>query len=385
MLLERPYHALVSGRWHGPVAAVLRGLLGGLEIPYASFMQRRNARFDGNPSVACRVAAPVISVGNLTVGGTGKTPFVAWLAKWLLDRQTPVTIISRGYGARRGQPNDEALELAAQLPDVAHVQNRDRVVAARLALAANPRQVLVLDDAFQHRWLARDLDIVLLDALAPFGHEHLLPRGLLREPVASLARAQVVALSRSTAIGAAERGAIKQRVRAIAPQALWLELKHRPVGLIAASGERLPLEAMRGRPVAAFCGIGSPRGFRHTLSECGLSVVSWQEFADHCPYGPRDLNRLKRWLAAQSQVEIAICTRKDLVKISDGQIASKRLWALEIELEIVAGQTELETLLAQSIGQRGGQFSRGVAGAAETTRKPLLKSPSHPHALRESA
>jgi tetraacyldisaccharide 4'-kinase len=163
-------------------------------------VRQRNRWFDRAGSHVQRVAAPVISVGNITVGGTGKTPFVAWLAQWFALRQMPVTIISRGYGSRRGTPNDEALELAARLPDVPHLQNPDRVAAAEQALHANATQVLILDDAFQHRRLARDLDIVLLDALEPFGYEHLLPRGLLREPIESLSRAHVVALSRSDAV-----------------------------------------------------------------------------------------------------------------------------------------------------------------------------------------
>src|SRR5206468_2244980 len=132
-------------------------------LPYGWIVHRRNARFDRGVVRAEKVPAPVISVGNLTVGGTGKSPFVAWLARWFLDHSTAVTIISRGYGSPSGKPNDEALELATRLPGVLHLQNPDRLAAARAALAVNPRQVLILDDAFQHRRLARDLDIVLLD------------------------------------------------------------------------------------------------------------------------------------------------------------------------------------------------------------------------------
>src|SRR5436190_16306424 len=205
MLSDSQFRDLVSGHWKGPLAIVLRGALWMLAHPYGWIVRRRNARFDRGLVQPTKVAAPVISVGNLTVGGTGKSPFVAWLARWFLDRGTSVTIISRGYGSRGGKPNDEALELAARLPGVPHLQNPDRIAAANQALATNPAQVLILDDGFQHRRLARDLDIVLLDALAPFGYGHLLPRGLLREPIESLARAQVVALSRSDAVDAERR------------------------------------------------------------------------------------------------------------------------------------------------------------------------------------
>src|SRR5262249_2502673 len=156
--------------------------------------------------------------------------------------------------------------LAARLPGVPHLQNPDRIAAAREALRASQQQVLLLDDAFQHRRLARDLDIVLLDALEPFGYGRLLPRGLLREPISSLARAQVVALSRSDAVEEATRREIEAHVRQHAPQAVWLELAHQPCGFVAVGGAETPLGELRGMRVAAFCGIGNPEGFRHTLS-----------------------------------------------------------------------------------------------------------------------
>jgi tetraacyldisaccharide 4'-kinase len=344
MLSDAQFHELVSGRWRGGLAAALRGALGILEHPYGWIVRRRNVRFDRGIVRPAQVGAPVIGVGNLTVGGTGKTPLVAWLARWFLARQAAVTVISRGYGAASGRPNDEALELAARLPDVPHLQNPDRVAAARQALAANPRQVLILDDAFQHRRIARDLDIVLLDALEPFGFGRLLPRGLLREPASGLARAQVVALSRAGAVSERARRDIEARARSLAPQAAWLELAHRPCGYISAAGESLPLSELRGERVAAFCGIGNPAGFRHTLESCGVVALDLLALPDHCAYGERELARVRSWLAGQ-QVQYAICTRKDLVKIPHNELAGKRLVALNIELEIVRGQAELESLL----------------------------------------
>jgi tetraacyldisaccharide 4'-kinase len=336
----------VSGRSRGPIAAALRGVLSVGELAYGAVVRRRNGRLDRGAAEIHEVAAPVISVGNLTVGGTGKTPFVAWLARWFLNRGVHVTIISRGYGARGGRPNDEALELAARLPGVPHLQNRDRVAAAQAALAANPRQVLILDDAFQHRRLARDLDIVLLDALAPFGYGHLLPRGLLREPVESLARAHIVALSRSDAVEDAERRRIETRVRQFTPAASWLELAHQPTGLRSASGEALTIEALRGQRVAAFCGIGNPAGFRGTLERCGVLVVDWLELPDHCAYDANQLARLEQWLAS-CDVSIALCTAKDRVKIPRDRLGGKALWALEIELAVLRGQDQLEEALSR--------------------------------------
>jgi tetraacyldisaccharide 4'-kinase len=350
MLSESQFRALVSGQWRGPLAGALRAILSACELPYQAVVRSRNRQFDTGRRQPVRVPAPVISVGNLTVGGTGKTPLVAWLARWLQARGIPVTIISRGYGAqRRGRLNDEALELAAQLPGVPHVQNADRIAAAEAALQTNPKQVLLLDDAFQHRRLARDLDIVLLDALCPFGYDHLLPRGLLREPIEGLARAQVVALSRSDAVSAEQRTEIEARVRKVAPQALWVELVQRPRGLISASGRRQELAALRGPTVAAFCGIGNPAGFRHTLTTAGLTTAGVLELADHCDYSAAAMQRLAGWLEQMPQATAVICTRKDLVKIPLDQIAGRPLWAVEIELAITRGEEELTNMLESAV------------------------------------
>lgn len=339
------YRRVVSGQARGPAAGLARTLLACAEPVYAAVVARKNRAFDSGHRQPARVAAPVVSVGNLTVGGTGKTPLVAWLAEWFLAAGDSVTLISRGYGAKRGRPNDEALELAARLPGVPHLQNPDRIAAAREALAANPRQVLILDDAFQHRRIARDLEIVLLDALAPFGYDRLLPRGLLREPASSLARADVVALSRADAIDAPARRQIEERVRRLAPQALWIEMSHRAAQLVDVRGERRPLAALAGQPVAAFCGIGNPAGFRHTLESSGFAVAAFRPLADHCAYTPAELSALEAWAAAVDASAV-VCTKKDLVKLTATHVGGRPLWALEIELAIDAGREELVERLA---------------------------------------
>lgn len=343
------FHELVSGRWKGPLPAFLRAVLRALEFPYGYAIQIRNARFDRGVGRQHSVEAPVLSIGNLTVGGTGKTPFVAWLADWLTAQGIAATIISRGYGSRDNQPNDEALELAARLPHVPHIQKADRVAAATSALQTNPHQALILDDGFQHRRLARDLDIVLIDALEPFGYGHLLPRGLLREPVASLARAHVVALSRSDAVPAARRSEIESRVRAVAPQAIWLELVHEPAGLVSAGGQARTANELHGRRVAAFCGIGNPAGFRHTLQSLGIDVIDLRSLPDHCAYDQRDLAGIARWLATLGPLDGVLCTHKDLVKIKQEEIAGLPLLALRVAAKVVRGQEDLERILAATL------------------------------------
>lgn len=327
-----------------------RGILGLLEYPYRWTVEWRNARFDDRRAKSVEVNWQVISVGNLTVGGTGKTPFVAWVAAWLRKRGVKVAIVSRGYGSRHGEPNDEARELATRLPDVPHLQNANRVAATKQVFEKGLGHLVILDDAFQHRRIARKLDIVLLDALEPFGYGHLLPRGLLREPVQGLARAQVVALSRSDAVSEARREEIRREVERYAPQAIWVEVVHRPQQLTSAAKKVMAIDDLKGQPIAAFCGIGNPAGFRHTLASCGLNIVSFLEFPDHCAYAEPDLDRLRAWLKSLP-VHYAICTRKDLVKIDRPGLADMPVLALDICLEVTQGRKELEKVLEGMVGK----------------------------------
>jgi tetraacyldisaccharide 4'-kinase len=320
------------------------------EIPYAAAMRVRNRLYDWGVFGAFRPPLAVVSVGNLSLGGTGKTPLVEWIARRLTGAGVPLAVISRGYGASRGRPNDEALELARKLPGVLHVQNPDRVAAARQVMAGGECQTIVLDDAFQHRRIARDLDIVLLDALEPFGFDHVFPRGTLREPLAGLRRADVVVLSRADMIGSAERAEIRARVAHYAPQAAWVEACHAPRTLVSATGREQAAAALAGRPVAAFCGIGNPAGFRHTLKSCACRVVALKEFPDHYAYAPPDLERLAQW-AEGLDVAAVVCTEKDLVKIGRDRLGIRELWAIRVELEFLAGQAELEDCLRRAVGR----------------------------------
>ncbi len=188
MLSPTEFRELVSGHRRGPDATALRGLLRAAELPYTLAVRFRNHRYDRRRTAVHHVSVPVISVGNLTLGGTGKTPMVKWLARRVEDLGARVALVSRGYRAASGELNDEARELAQALPTIPHIQNRDRVAAARFAIEKFNPDVLLLDDGFQHRRLARDLDVVLLDALEPFGFDHVFPRGTLREPLDGLAR-----------------------------------------------------------------------------------------------------------------------------------------------------------------------------------------------------
>ena len=351
MLGPTQFRDLVSGCRRGLTASTLRGLLRIAEVPYAWAVQIRNHRYDRGRTAVHHVSVPVISVGNLTLGGTGKTPLVKWLTRRIQSFGASVALVSRGYGAAAGQRNDEALELAQALPKVPHVQNRDRVAGARSAIDRYNPDLLILDDGFQHRRLARDLDIILLDAFEPFGFDHVFPRGTLREPLASLARADIVCLSRADAVSAEARETIRRRVAQIAPSAVWCELAHVATGLINASNITAPIEKVNGQRIAAFCAIGNPAGFRHTLTTIGCEVVAWTEFPDHHIFSSAELNSLSG-AARTSNAEAILCTQKDLVKSPHETLGDIPLWAVTIEMRFLTGRQAFEEIVERLVRKK---------------------------------
>lgn len=344
MFSPHDFHDIVSGRRRGIGASLARGLLRIGEVGYSAAMRLRNRRYDRRSDASHAVDVPVVCVGNLTLGGTGKTPLVEWIARWFRARDVRVSIVSRGYGATDGARNDEALELEQKLPDVPHLQNVDRVEGARTAVEEFESQVILLDDGFQHRRLRRDLDVVLLDALEPFGFGHVFPRGLLREPLSGLRRAGAVVLSRADLIDEAERHRIRDVVRRYNRLAAWCEVRHAPRRLVDSRGSETSLESLRGRRVLAFCGLGNPEGFRRTLVGLGCEIVGFESFPDHHPYARADVERLAA-RASETSAESIVCTLKDLVKIRLDQLAGRPLEAVEIGIEFLAGESYLTKLL----------------------------------------
>lgn len=352
MLNPQTFHEIVSGRRRDLGARLLRGALRPVSLGYSLIVRARNRCYDSGIKATYRASVPIVSVGNLTLGGTGKTPMVAWLARWCQGRGVRLAVVSRGYGAKAGLPNDEAMELEQNLPGVPHLQNPDRVAAARKAVEQMRCELILLDDAFQHRRVGRDLDLVLLDACEPFGFDAVFPRGTLREPLGALGRADVVVLSRADMIEPARRQQVWARVRKIAPEAIHAEAAHVPVGLRSASGGSQPLDTLRGKPVAAFCAIGNPAGFRHTLEHSGVQPVEWRIFPDHHRYTPNDLQSLAAW-AERIGATALVCTHKDLVKIGVDRLGSLPLWAVCVEFRFLAGQEALEQCLERILAPSG--------------------------------
>ena len=285
---------------------------------------------------------------------------MAWLARAVAAHGLRPAIVSRGYGAARGERSDEAAELAILLPAVPHVANRDRIAGVREAAAAGAEMVL-LDDGFQHRRLARDLDIVAVDATDPFGCGHLFPRGLLRESLSGLARAHAVVLTRAAAVDAQRRSDIR-RVLTKACQGglppVWVEATHRPVQLRSATSDTQPLERLTGARIAAFAGIGNPAAFRASLTNAGANLVGFRPFPDHHAYTAADLDAMRDW-AAKLHADLVVTTLKDLVKVRTDRLGDITLFALEIALEILPGgdsSASLETLLDPLVARTAGRM-----------------------------
>lgn len=339
------FRNVISGAAPGMGPTLLRAFLSCLSKVYGLVVIVRSTAYRLGILRTHRVEVPVISIGNVTAGGTGKTPLVAWLAQSCRSRGVKACLLSRGYGAERGALNDEARVLAQLCPDVPHLQNPDRVRSARVAVAELKSQVLILDDGFQHRRLARDLDIVLVDATNPWGFGHLLPRGLLREPVAALRRAHAVVITRVDQVSLHEVRAIREVILSANPRAVVTEATFPPRQLVNAAGQTCPIEHLRGKPLAAFSGIGNPRAFQRTLGQCGLAIAAHREFPDHHAYAQTDLDVLRHEAESAGAAAI-VTTQKDLVKIERSELGAIPLWAVQIGTEFVAGRDELEAHIA---------------------------------------
>ena len=313
---EHAYRNLVSGKTTGFAASLARLGLSILSIAYRMVIALRNLLFDSGLRKPQRTAVPMISVGNLTTGGTGKTPIVALIVQMMQEKGLRPAIVSRGYRSVDGEPNDEKRVLERLCPSVPHEQNASRIAAAREVTRKNHVEVLVMDDGFQHRQLHRDLDIVLIDATNPFGYDHLLPRGLLREPLSSLHRADIVLITRSDMVCADAILRIEDAVKCAAPKlaAATFRVEFRPTGVIDGNGHRYSLTECNKQPVMLVSGIGNPEAFAETCRLSGMLIVAERWFPDHHPYSPGDLVEISELCRTAGAVKV-VTTLKDLVKL----------------------------------------------------------------------
>jgi tetraacyldisaccharide 4'-kinase len=340
------WYRLIRGERRGAMATIARLGLRLASWPYAAGVWWRNRAFDRGRWPAHRAAVPVVSVGNLTLGGTGKTPCVEWVARYFRDRDVQVAILSRGYGAQHGA-NDEAMVLEENLPDVPHLQGKDRSALAETAVEELETELLVLDDGFQHRRLHRDLDIVLIDATRPPVNDHLFPRGTLREPASGLRRAGAIVLTRCDQVAPSEVDTIRAWLVARWPQTPVATTEHRPTELVSADDVRAPVESLAGATVGGFCGIGNPCGFGRTLEALGATIAEIREYPDHHAYTHADVEALSRWAGTLPKGAVLATTQKDWVKLRVGELGGRRLWSVRVGLHFRDGQEAFAAALAR--------------------------------------
>lgn len=335
---------ILDGRARGTGPAVLRGCLSVAAGPYSAVLRVRRWAYCNGLLPSHTSAVPVISVGNMTVGGTGKTPMAVWVAGRLIELGRRPAVLTRGYKPERGI-SDEAELLARLLRRVPGgewkvpvVVNPNRLAGARSAIAAGADTV-VMDDGFQHLRLRRDLDIVLIDATCPFGFGRVLPRGLLREPLSALRAADAVVITRADQVEPSELASLRDRLGELTEQATLHTAVHRPTHLVGLDGQTHSLSELAGRGVLAFCGLGNPGQFFQTLRQSGAALAASKAFDDHVAYTADMLAALDAQ-ARDCGAEVLLTTQKDAIKLPGGWTALP-IYALAVEIEVTDGRQEL--------------------------------------------
>ncbi|MEZ6093973.1 MAG: tetraacyldisaccharide 4'-kinase [Pirellulaceae bacterium] len=350
MLKSTELLKIINGDNKSLVAQITRWVLWLLTPIYRLAIVCRSLLFRLGVRKSVHAQLPVISVGNLTTGGTGKTPFVIWLAGHLRQQGKRVAILSRGYGSDEDGLNDEARELALRLPDVPNLINRDRCQSATIALEELEMEAVLLDDGFQHRQLKRDLDLVLIDATCPFGFGFVLPRGLMREPPKALRRADAIIVSRADGVPPNELKMLVEKIGRLAPEVPLASVRFAPQRWVQADGKFVMAEALAGKRILSVCGIGNPMGFRQTLARLGCQVVSCQEYSDHHLYTAEDVASIIK-MSDECRAEVVVCTMKDLVKFNRNLLGDVPLYALEIATVFDSGQELIESMVGRVISR----------------------------------
>lgn len=334
-----------------------RLLLLPLEALYRFAISSRGWLYEAGLLPRARAGIPVISVGNLAVGGAGKTPVVIHLAERLRDGGARVAVLTQGYGGRgKGhrfvsygagpllsarEAGDEAVLIARRCGGVLVLAGPRRARLAEMAEEAGA-DVAIVDDGFQHLALRRDLDLVVLDGASPFGNGRLLPRGALREPAASLARADLGWISKVDQGGESVEEAAAAVSRWIGRQAI--RSRYRPAGMFRGDlSATIPEEAWKGQPVFLLAALARPESFRSTLESLGCVPVGQALFRDHHLFSSRQLR--EAFDAAARLGARVVCTEKDAVRLPDSVAADPRLMVLRIEVEVVEGEDLLQEAL----------------------------------------
>ncbi|NLE92276.1 MAG: tetraacyldisaccharide 4'-kinase [Elusimicrobia bacterium] len=323
--------SIAEARRAGFIAAVITGLLTPFSWLYSgcigllSFLRSARRR---------KLPCAVISVGNITWGGTGKTPLVEFIALFLKRNGRNPAVLSRGYGASGGfSAGDEPLMLQNRMPLIPVLTDKKRLRSARKAMETWGADTLILDDGFQQWGISKDLDIVTVDAANPFGNGRVIPAGMLREPLSALKRADIFVLTRCEK--EEEKQHLKNRLSSLNPRACIFCCNHRVAGFYPVFGEAAGVitepEFFSGKEVVAFSGIAVPRSFERSLENTGARITGARRFPDHYFYGRREIEAI----IAGCRGRPVVTTEKDAARLSvlyDGRPPAG-IWVMRIELE----------------------------------------------------
>jgi tetraacyldisaccharide 4'-kinase len=322
--------------------------LGILSAIYRTGLSCRKLLYKSGLKKSKKLPVKVISIGNITLGGTGKTPAVIASALEAKTRGFKPCILTRGYKGKTRPPcltdsktkefletrqtGDETVLMAESLRDVPIVKGKNRFLSGAYALGGlgpDSINVFILDDGFQHWSLYRDVDVILIDASNPFGNEKLFPEGILREPIESLSRADIIVITKSDMVDEESISSIKQRIKQYNPEAPIYTARHKPVSLINISGETRSLDWLSNKNIYAFAGIANIRYFKFMLKTLGANIIKFKKFRDHYFYSQNDLKKIKK----ESEGLEIVTTEKDLVKLRELDVPGN-ISALKIEFSI---------------------------------------------------
>lgn len=337
-------YSIITDRRKGPAAFVVKGILAVVSVLYRAVLFLRAAAYRLGVRKPARLPRPVISVGNLTLGGSGKTPLVIYLARLMEKEGSRPAVLIRGYMLKKGaQPvqSDEAMLLSEVLSGVPVLTGKDRAGSARNFLKKGQTDCFLMDDGFQHFKLARDLDIVTVDATNPFGNGRVFPAGILREPLAALKRADVVVVTKTNLDSRPPddlirriKGYTRETALIIGSRLAVLDVED------LRTGQRQSPETLSGLEAAAFCSIGSPEGFRATLEVRGVRVKKFFPYPDHYIYGAEDIKAIVRDIEAPG-ITALITTAKDAVKLkAHTSIIPDNITVLVVHVGIDLGDEE---------------------------------------------
>lgn len=312
---------------------------------YGAVLKARSFLYLKGVFKSSRAKVPVISIGNLSFGGTGKTPMTIWVTRFLTEKKKTTGILSRGYaGGANG--NDEAVILRDLLPGLIHVENPNRIQGAQELVEKQKVELIVLDDGFQHLRLERDLNLLLIDATDPFGGGFCPPCGRLRETLSAMSRADLVILTRADLVSEAEKDQIWEKIHHYLPKAPRIELVFDPVRVwITETDEKKPVSILKEQDLILLSAIGNPTAFRLSVDKLGARVRSDSRFRDHHFFSGMTLQSV---MGDKNPNDLPVlCTHKDWVKIREYRNFFP--WVLEIEARFLMGQEIVEQRLSQLV------------------------------------